>query len=311
MTNPQDPHMTNHQNPQDYSPSTPPALPESIQSDTEAFQTALANLSSVPPATLAPSSAAPLIAPAEEEQCLLSFFTVEGISRALATTQLTVEEEFRILAEIARDPINPIVRMTALDKIRTRLRDALLLSGQFQRCVATQTRTNPDGSALQAKLVTTRLLGHAAETERLLAAGSRVSEILDLNTQPNPDDLPALDSPVPPLQENSNAPGTSEVPPTRPDPEERLPGPRPFHPSADPGALTFKRRPRPRPNRDLGGGGLAQSSRQAADAARISAARTATSQSSARQDPPAGCPGQDGLPDVPSDPELQQHHPLE
>jgi len=118
-------------------------------------------------------------------EALLSFFTGEGVGRALEQSGLTVDEVFRILAQIAREGKTDQGRLSAIKLIFERAEMTLRL----ERLLLTETDktisgVNPDGQPFTVRLieeVRRRLTQSSAETERELQRCLNPPTVIDVD----------------------------------------------------------------------------------------------------------------------------------
>lgn len=118
-------------------------------------------------------------------EALLSFFTGEGVGRALEQSGLTVDEVFRILAQIAREGKTDQGRLSAIKLIFERAEMTLRL----ERLLLTETDktisgVNPDGQPFTVRLIEEerrRLTQSSAETERELQRFLNPPTVIDVD----------------------------------------------------------------------------------------------------------------------------------
>lgn len=200
--------------------------------------------------------------PDNRGESVLSFFTIEGLDKALDASEFSADEEFKLLTEIARDSADRYAQLAALKVLHDRLREVLLMSGNLQKMTATRTLLSEDGSEITAHQSAFKLKGTGQTTEQMLQVATRLTQTFTLPADPGEEDDQSKED-----SENAESNPEDSTPDSSPSPQT----------SAAP-ADAF---------RDIGGGGLCESARAAADAARHRAANARPGSAPLR----AGTPG--------------------
>lgn len=121
-----------------------------------------------------------------EEESLLAFFTVDAIGHALNVSNWTIEEEIRVLSEIARGlSDNGVVvktgdRIRAMDAIRKLVRDSLRMNGLLTSETKVATLSGDQGEDGQVRVISSE------KTMKLSSESLRNSEAALKGLQPPP-----------------------------------------------------------------------------------------------------------------------------
>lgn len=148
-----------------------------------------------------PAAEAPLASTADRPfKTALNFFTVEGLDPALVASDWSIEEELRVLVDLAKNHPRATIRMEAIDQIRRYLKDALITCGLIRQNQATLSATLPDGRQLTATTTQYQMPnGGASETERMLLDAARASHTLLTEESNVPtEEIPLIDAAGPP-----------------------------------------------------------------------------------------------------------------
>lgn len=123
-----------------------------------------------------------------EFDSVMSFFTLKGLDLGLKATNWTIEQELRVLTEIALDKDEEsTTRMGAVKMIRDHLKEGLILEGGIQQMSARRVR-NVDGAEVVETVEQMGLRGLADQTRHALDQADTAIKVLE--TQANKEEEP-------------------------------------------------------------------------------------------------------------------------
>lgn len=170
------------------------------------------------------------LARVEECSSAISFFALDGIDKALKASDWSVSREVHILSNIAQHDPHPEIQMAAITMLRKHMREALVMSGQISSMTLERSIKEGDTQLVQAfQSFSLNPLGRPTNTEAMLDMAAKTTKVIEAKVLQGDENV----------QDEVEAETSPEVAGSIPD---------------EP--------------RDLGGGGLAETSRKAARIAR-------------------------------------------